>query len=103
MFKDDHILMTVIAGEAVELKRKLSNKELVKQCMNTLKNIFKDEVGFSIWCLFCFSEGERVCLEWTRHLQDYKCIGNSITIVLITFIIFITRKCDVMLVSFKST
>lgn len=41
--------MTVIAGEAVELKRKLSNKELVKLCMETLKNIFKDEVRISFY------------------------------------------------------
>ena len=39
--------MTVIAGEAVELKRKLNNRELVKLCMATLKNIFKDEVRIS--------------------------------------------------------
>ena len=39
--------MTVVAGDAVKLKAEMSDKDLIKRCMKTLKKIFKDEVGLS--------------------------------------------------------
>ena len=36
--------MTVVAGEAVKLKAEMTDEELIKKCMKTLKVIFKDEV-----------------------------------------------------------
>jgi len=39
----NHILMTVIAGEAVKIKESMSDEQLVQECMKTLRNIFKDE------------------------------------------------------------
>ena len=40
---DNYVLMTVVAGDALKSKSEMTDDEIIKKCMRTLRNIFKDE------------------------------------------------------------
>ena len=39
---DNYVLMTVVAGEALKSKAEMTDDELIRRCMQTLRNIFKE-------------------------------------------------------------
>jgi len=50
--QDNYILMTVLAGEAVQRRKELKDNDLVEKCMVTLRNIFTGEVCFFLLLLY---------------------------------------------------
>jgi hypothetical protein len=42
--KDNHVLMTVLAGNAAVEAQKMQDKEIVDRCVKLLKSMFPNEV-----------------------------------------------------------
>lgn len=47
--KKHSVLMSVVAGEAVASIRKLDDKQVLQQCMATLRELFKEQVRAALW------------------------------------------------------
>ena len=71
---DAAILVTVVAGEALDNVKDSSDEELVSQCMDTLRKMFPEQVSALVTCVDVSHQGLYPGCSCTDSFKSYSMV-----------------------------